>query len=207
MVSRLLIHRGAFPCTWLWNKTCVSKSDPNDLVFCLRAPNPRRSCSLQSRLFWKLRRKVKAERQSWFDERNGWTTCSRAKTSCPRDAPGFLVAGDFRSRNVTCHAEADSNGTRFTVQIPEQVLELEFEVNTYLDAQSLLGNDQQSLVLRLRSPHSFSRVNILYWTWTICCVYLNVSKRIFWTFSQRIALRIVLSFERHKYCDFFKNVG
>lgn len=71
-----------------------------------------------------------------IDERNGWTTCSRAKTSRPRDALGFLVAGDFRSRNVTCHAEADSNGTRFTVQIPEQVLELEFEVNTYLDAQS-----------------------------------------------------------------------
>lgn len=73
-----------------------------------------------------------------IDERNGWTTCSRAKTSRPRDTLGFLVAGDFRSRNVTCHAEADSNGTRFTVQIPEQVLELEFEVNTYLDAQSTI---------------------------------------------------------------------
>lgn len=89
---------------------------------------------------------------------------SRAKTSRPRDALGFLVAGDFRSRNVTCHAEADSNGTRFTVQIPEQVLELEFEVNTYLDARSLLGNDQQFISLKTALPPQLFPSRRLFYT-------------------------------------------
>lgn len=120
-----------------------------------------------------------------IDERNGWTTCSRAKTSCPRDALGFLVAGDFRSRNVTCHAEADSNGTRFTVQIPEQVLELEFEVNTYLDARSLLGNDQAIVSLKTALPpqlfpskHSILNLN------NFLCLFKRKLKNILNLFSK-----------------------
>lgn len=41
-----------------------------------------------------------------------------------------------------------------------------------------------------------------FWTGPILCIYLKKNERILWNFVHRVALGIVLSFERHKHCSF-----